>query len=87
MKIIYEKRFLKDLEWLDKNISIKLQENILNIKSIDNLKQIKNLKKLSWFSDFYRIRISDFRLWLKFKNNEIIFIRFKHRKDIYKIFP
>lgn len=87
MKIIFEKKFLKDLEWLDKDISLKLKNLIENINSYDSTSQIKNLKKLVWYKTYYRIKIWDYRLWLKIENNELIFIRFKHRKDIYKIFP
>lgn len=87
MKINYEKKFLKDLESLDKEISIRLKSLIIQINQIKNFSEIKNIKKLVWYDNYYRIKLWDYRLWLKFENQELYFIRFKHRKDIYKIFP
>lgn len=87
MKINYEKKFLKDLESLDKEISIRLKSLIIQINQIKDFSEIKNIKKLVWYDNYYRIKLWDYRLWLKFENQELYFIRFKHRKDIYKIFP
>ncbi|MFH1980005.1 MAG: type II toxin-antitoxin system RelE/ParE family toxin [Patescibacteria group bacterium] len=49
----------------------------------------EGVKKLKSLGDFYRIRISDFRVIYKInhKNQEIIIMRVKHRKDVYKHFP
>lgn len=87
MKIIFEKKILKDIECLDVNTSKKLKETILNIKLLENHLKIKNIKKLSWYKNYYRIRIWDYRLWLRIENNICCFIRIKHRKDIYNVFP
>ncbi len=44
MKIIYEKTFLKDLEKIkEKEVLIKLKENILNIENIEKITNIKNI--------------------------------------------
>jgi mRNA interferase RelE/StbE len=42
---------------------------------------------MKWFSDFYRIRIWDYRIGLKLEWNKIILLRIRNRKDIYNIFP
>lgn len=87
MKIKYEKKFLKDLENLDKKSSYKLKDLIFEIKLLINFSEIKNLKKITWYTNYYRVRLWDYRIWIKYFQNEIIFIRLKHRKDIYKVFP
>jgi mRNA-degrading endonuclease RelE of RelBE toxin-antitoxin system len=40
-----------------------------------------------WYDNYYRIRIWDYRLWIKNDDDKCIVLRFKHRKDIYKNFP
>ncbi|MBX6423476.1 type II toxin-antitoxin system RelE/ParE family toxin [Thermosulfurimonas sp. F29] len=45
------------------------------------------MKKLKGYKDFYRIRIGDYRIGLQIKENKIIFVRFLHRKEIYRCFP
>ena len=40
------------------------------------------------FTDFYRIRIGDYRVGIELENdNSVTFLKLKHRKDIYKYFP
>jgi mRNA interferase RelE/StbE len=36
---------------------------------------------------YYRIRLGDYRVGLKIENNTVCFVRFLHRKDIYRYFP
>ena len=43
--------------------------------------------KLSGYTDYYRIRIGEYRIGLKYSNKTITLVRFLHRKDIYKFFP
>lgn len=78
MKINYEKKFLKDIEDLDKDISIRLKSLIIQINQFKKLSEIKNTKKLSWYDVYYRIKIWNYRLWFRFENDELYFIRFKH---------
>jgi mRNA interferase RelE/StbE len=39
------------------------------------------------YDSFYRIRLADYRIGIEIINDEIIFARFLHRKDVYKYFP
>ncbi|MDH5721683.1 MAG: type II toxin-antitoxin system RelE/ParE family toxin [Spirochaetia bacterium] len=88
MKILYSKKFLKDIEHInEKRIKEAAKKIIENTKNIENISEIKNIRKMIGFESYYRIRINDYRLGLKYENNQIIFLRIKHRKDIYKIFP
>lgn len=89
MKIIYKKAFFKDLKKADKDIFIKLKSVILFVKKIENTNELDiiDLEKLKWFKYYYRIRIWDYRIWLKIENDEIHLLRVLHRKDIYKKFP
>jgi len=53
----------------------------------ETIQDINNIKKLTGFKFHYRIRIGDYRAGIVIKNNEVIFERLIHRKDIYKYFP
>lgn len=88
MRVEFKNSFVKDL----KKISAKqLQDQILQI--IDKVEksavisEIGQLKKLRGGDVYYRIRLGDYRIGLKIENDTVHFIRFLHRKDIYRYFP
>ncbi len=56
-------------------------------KEAEALAEINNLKKMQGYDSFYRIRLGEYRLGIEVFESEIIFVRFLHRKDIYKFFP
>ena len=71
----------------DKNILTKLKDVIIQCKLAENVSSIKNIKKLQGYNTFYRIRMGEYRIGLELLNNELIFTRFLHRKEIYRYFP
>jgi mRNA interferase RelE/StbE len=89
MIVEFDKSFEKSLDHLKNPIILKRLENvIIQIEKASSLTQVSNIKKLSGFSDYYRIRIGDYRIG--FESIDITTIRFiviTHRKDIYRIFP
>lgn len=88
MNIKYESKFSKDLGSIrDTKLLAKIKEVIIDCKAAENLTELKNLKKLQGYDTFYRIRIGDYRVGIEVLNDELIFTRFLHRKDIYKYFP
>lgn len=88
MNIKFEFRFEKDIKVIkNRNLLVKLNQIILNCKQAETLGQINSLKKLRGYDTLYRIRLGDYRVGVEVIENEIIFTRFLHRKDIYKFFP
>jgi mRNA interferase RelE/StbE len=88
MKVEFLKKFSKDLDDVKvKSVKRSLIHLIEFIESVDSLDSIPNKKKLKGHKAAYRIRIGDYRLGFFFENSTIIFVRFLHRKEIYKIFP
>jgi len=88
MIVEFREKFDKDLLKIDNVIIKKIFIKISEIKQISNLRDLIAIKKLSWYNNFYRIRIWDYRLWFSFDGKDkIILERFLHRKDIYKYFP
>ena len=89
MKILYTKKFSKDLDGIVNNIKLKnrLLQLFEQIKQLDSLAELDNVRKIRGYDDYYRIRIGDYRLGVKIKGNSIEMLRLLHRKDIYKRFP
>jgi mRNA interferase RelE/StbE len=71
----------------DKILLNKLATLIELLQKKESLSQIENLKKLKGHSNYYRIRIGDYRLGLVVEGKELHLLRFMHRKEIYKYFP
>jgi mRNA interferase RelE/StbE len=88
MNVKFESRFEKDLKSVkDRNLLARLKQLILSCKEAEALAEINNLKKMQGYDSFYRIRLGEYRVGIEVFESEIIFVRFLHRKDIYKFFP
>lgn len=80
---------MKDIDALGSNADIRkrLLEAIQRLKQIETLNEIHGIKKIEGYSDYYRLRIGDYRLGIKLTGGGLELIRFLHRKDIYRRFP
>lgn len=89
MKVEFDKSFLKSLDKIkDSKILRKIEKVILNCESSTKISEIQNVRKLSGFSNYYRIKLSSYRIGFELKDkSNIRFIIITHRKDIYKRFP
>lgn len=89
MQIEFLRKFEKDLEKIDsQDVADRVLDLIQIVESAQALADIPNLKKLKGYANAFRVRIGDYRLGLFLANDDTIeFVRFLHRKDIYKVFP
>ncbi len=88
MNLRFESQFAKDLKNIkDKKLLLKIKNTINQCKTAQNLREIKNLKKLKGYQSFYRLKIGDYRIGIEADKNQLIFVRFLHRKEIYRFFP
>lgn len=88
MNVKFEARFAKDLRSIrDPKILNKIKEIIVACKLANSLSDINNIKKMQGYDCFYRIRLAEYRIGIEIVDENIIFTRFLHRKDIYKYFP
>ena len=88
MQVEFLSRFSKDLDKLNqKSVKTNLIKLIHLVEAVSDLNEIPHLKKLKGHKSAYRVRVGDYRLGLFYENNKVIFARFVHRKDIYKLFP
>lgn len=90
MIIAFKSSFLKAIKKL-KDVSLQeaIFEVINHVEQVENLTDIKNIKKLKGYSIYYRIRVGNYRIGLKWEETEglLYFVTFEHRKDIYNKFP
>lgn len=88
MNILVNKTFLKELTKIPKKERLKVEKLVFeDVENFSNLTQIQNIGKLKGYSNYFKIRIGDYRIGLKYIDNTLIFERILHRKDIYKVFP
>jgi mRNA interferase RelE/StbE len=88
VKLLFDKKFLKDIEYLpDKKLKKRIEQIITDAESSKSLNEIGNLKKMKGHVSAYRIRVGQYRIGFFAEKNVLKFICFMHRKDIYKKFP
>ena len=88
MKVEFKASFARDLKKVrDKRLKERVREIIEQVEQVDNLQDMTNIKKLQGELDYYRIRVGDYRLGLSIEGDTVVFVRFLHRKDVYRYFP
>lgn len=88
MKVDFKSTFLKEIKKLkDERLKNAISQCIIDVEVAENLAQIKNLKKLIGYENYYRLRVSNYRIGVKVIEEVFYFVCFEHRKDIYKKFP
>jgi len=89
MDVKFGKRFSKDIDAIKNIPEIKklLLNLIQKLNDAESLTEIKGTRKISGYQNYYRIRLADYRVGIKFHDNYVEMIRFLHRKDIYRRFP
>jgi len=90
MDIFFKPSFIKDFKKLPKGTKADVRkicsEDFLIAKNLTEIRQI-DIKLIRGFKNYFRIRIGDYRIGFKKEDQSVVFMRVKHRKDIYKIFP
>ncbi len=85
MNIEFRKSFEKDLvKILDADLFQRIQEAIEQVENAEKLNEVSNIKKLKGDGDYYRIRLGDYRIGIKFNDGIVSFVRILHRKEIYR---
>ena len=90
MEVLFKPSFVRDFKKLPREAKEEVRRICLVVfPSLDNLKQFSeyDLKTLKGFHGYYRVRVGEYRIGLKEKNGGVTFMRVKHRKDIYQVFP
>jgi mRNA interferase RelE/StbE len=88
LKVEFRGSFGKDLRCVgDEKIKARVQERIETVERAQNLQEIKNLKKLRGGGQNYSMRVGDYRLGLILEGDTVVFVRFLHRREVYRYFP
>jgi len=78
-QISYEKEALKELEKLEPSVSRRIVDKIEKMSENPYSYDVKKLRA----SDYYRLRIGDYRVIFIFGNNIIKILKVGHRQQIY----
>ncbi len=88
MKIAFEASFARDLKRIrDKPLLQRVQQTIEAIKLAPGIGSVSEPKKMQGYDTFYRVRLGDYRIGIEVVDDQVIFVRFLHRKDVYRYFP
>ena len=88
MTLEFRASFTRDLRGIrDRAILRRVRETIAEVETAANILEIRNLKKLRTAGRYYRIRLGDYRLGLTIEDDTVSFIRFLHRREVYRYFP
>jgi mRNA interferase RelE/StbE len=88
VNVVFQRSFEKDIKKIrGKQQRRKLVFVIEAIEAAETMEAFPNLKRLSSDGSYYRIRIGDYRLGLQIEADTVTFVRFLHRRDIYRYFP
>ena len=88
MKTLYKNSFVKDLKKVrEKNIKNRVRSMIEDAEQAEKVSELSGLKKMRGSENYYRIRVGSYPVGVVIDSDTIIFVRFLHRKDIYRYFP
>ena len=88
MNVQFRASFSKDLRNINnKNLLDRIKNMIEQVEKAQGPQDIANLKKLKGGSNYYRIRVGEYRIGLTIENDIVAFVRCLNRKEIYRYFP
>ncbi len=88
MNLAFKNSFLKDLRKIkERALAMRVKEVIEALEQASTLQEIANLKQLKGSTNYYRIRVGDYRIGLRVDGETITLVRFLHRKEVYRYFP
>jgi mRNA interferase RelE/StbE len=88
MKTDFAQSFARDLRRLpDTSIRRRVQQAIERIEEASRLTEVPNVEKIQGQSDFYRLRVGDYRLGFRLDEQAVVFLRCLHRREVYEKFP
>ena len=88
MKTQFRASFAKDLRGIkSKELLNRIKETIQQVEKAQTTQDVTNLKKLKGGSNYYRIRVGEYRIGLIIESDTVSFVRCLNRKEIYRYFP
>ena len=91
MEIIFKKSFIKNLPQTPKHVQDNVEKIIKILEAADNLEssglEVKRIEGQNKNEGYYRIRVGDWRIGVKYIKPDIILMTILHRGTIYKKWP
>lgn len=91
MKVEFKASFARDLRKLrNEEAQTKVQQLIGLVERSPSLDTVPGVRKLQSSGEYYRIRVGDlgdYRVSIALVDGAVVFVRFLHRRDIYRYFP
>ncbi|MBC7784970.1 MAG: type II toxin-antitoxin system RelE/ParE family toxin [Burkholderiales bacterium] len=88
MKVAFLASFLRDIRKLkNRAVQHSIEAAIQSVEETNAINQIASIKRLSGHTNFYRLRVGDYRLGMKLEKDTLVFVRCLHRREIYRFFP
>jgi mRNA interferase RelE/StbE len=88
MQATFRKSFTRDLKKVrDQAVLDSVRRAIEEVETATGLQGISHLPKMSGTSNYYRIRIGDYRIGIAVEEDRVDFIRCLPRRDLYRYFP
>jgi mRNA interferase RelE/StbE len=79
-KIQWKEEAVKDLKKLNRDLGFRIYKKVNSLKENFNSVDIKKLQG----SDFFRLRVGDYRIIFEIYKETITILKIGHRKNIYK---
>ena len=88
MRTLFHSSFAKDLRAVkDEDFRDRVAKLIGTVEKAADIGAIPHLKKLRGPGGYYRVRLGEYRIGLVIQADTAAFVRFLHRKEIYRFFP
>jgi len=88
VRVEFRSSFVRDLNSVkDKAILRRVKEIIERAEQTKSSTEIPNLKRLKGSGNYSRIRVGEYRIGVVLEGDDITFVRFLHRREIYRYFP
>jgi mRNA interferase RelE/StbE len=88
VNVRFRESFVRDLRGVkDKTVADRVKQLIEDVERSKTLSEVPHLKKLKGGSSFFRIRVGDYRTGVSIEGDTMTFVRFLHRKEVYRYFP
>ncbi len=88
MNTQFKESFTHDLRRIrDRDLLNRVRAVIETVEQAPNLAEVPGLERLKGWSNYYRLRVGDYRVGLAVEGDTVTLVRFLHRKDIYRYFP
>jgi len=88
LRVAFKRSFIRDLEKIrNQSLKDRIRQAIELAKQAHNLQDISHIRKLRGSERYYRIRLGNYSIGLAVEGDEVTFVRFLHRRDVYRYFP